>query len=136
MAWYAVSMALSLDLRQRIADALETGQTQKDIAHRFAVSIPTVERIARRVREGRSLKPGHSPGRSPQVTKEQYQAFQDLARSRTDWTLQSLALAWQEQGGKPLCESTVWRTLKRIEFTFKKSAESLPSEMPLNETSS
>jgi transposase len=136
MDWYAVPMALSLDLRQRIADALDTGQAQKDIAQRFAVSVPTVERIARRVRQGRSLEPGRSPGRSPQVTKEQYQAFQDLARSRTDWTLQSLGAAWQEQGGKPLCESTVWRTLKRIEFTFKKSAESQPNVMLSNETSS
>ncbi len=114
--------ALSLDLRQRVADALEGGQTQTSIAQRFAVSLSSVERIARKRREGQTLEPGVPPGKKPLVEQEQQEAFAQLAVSRTDWTLQTLAQAWQEQGGKALSQATTSRTLRRNGFSFKKSA--------------
>ena len=86
--------ALSLDLRQRIADAIEEGQTQTSIAQRFAVSLSSVERIARKRREGHGLEPGVPPGKKPLVEREQHEAFAQLAASRTDWTLQTLAQPW------------------------------------------
>ena len=116
--------ALSLDLRQRVADALESGQTQTSIAQRFAVSRSSLERIARKRREGQGLEPGLPPGKKPLVEPEQHEAFAQLAASRTDWTLQTLAQAWQEQGGKALSLATTSRTLHRNGFSFKKSAVS------------
>ncbi len=115
--------ALSLDLRQRVADALdalEEGQTQTSIAQRFAVSRSSVERIARKTREGQGLEPGVRPGKKPLVETEQHEAFAQLAASRTDWTLQTLAQAWQEQGGKALSQATTSRTLRRTGFSYKK----------------
>jgi transposase len=129
--------ALSLDLRQRIADALAAGQTQTSIAARFAVSLSSVERLARKRRHGQSLAPGVAPGKRPLVPAEQRDAFERLALSRTDWTLQTLADAWQAQeqeqaqaqaqaqgGGKALSPATVLRTLRRLGCSFKKSAAS------------
>lgn len=88
--------ALSLDLRQRVADALESGQTQTSVAERFAVSLSSVERIAHKRRAGQTLEPGVRPGKKPLVEQEQREAFAQLAASRTHWTLQTLALAWLE----------------------------------------
>ena len=113
--------ALSLDLRQRVADAVEAGHTQTSIAERFAVSLSSVERIARKRRAGHGLEPGVPPGKKPLVEPEQHEAFAQLAASRTDWTLQTLAQAWQEQaGGKALSLATTSRTLRRVGFSFKK----------------
>jgi transposase len=126
--------ALSLDLRQRIADALEGGQTQTSIAERFAVSRSSVERMARKRREGQGLEPGVRPGKKPLVERGQQEAFAQLAASRTDWTLQTLAQAWQEQGGKALSQATTSRTLRRTGFSFKKSAALPKSETKPNET--
>ena len=112
--------ALSLDLRQRVAHALESGQTQTSIAQRFAVSRSSVERIARKRRAGQGLEPGVPPGKKPLVEREQQEAFAQLAASRTDWTLQTFAQAWQEQGGKALSQATTSRTLRRNGFSFKK----------------
>lgn len=127
---------LSLDLRQRVAQALETGAAQSSIAQRFAVSLASVERIARKQRNQQSLTPKVSTGRRPRVAQEQRQAFEQLAASRTDWTLQTLAQAWQEQGGKALSPATTSRTLRRNGFSFKKSAASPASETRTNAASS
>ena len=119
---------LSLDLRQRVAQALETGASQASLAQRFAVSRASVERIARKKRNQQSLLPKRSTGRKPRVAPEQQPAFEQLAASRSDWTLQTLAHAWQEQaGGKALSLATTWRTLGRSGFSFKKSAGSPPT---------
>jgi len=128
--------ALSLDLRQRVANALEEGQTQASIAQRFAVSLSSVERIARKRRAGQGLEPGPRPGKKPLVEREQQEAFAQLAASRTDWTLQTLAQAWQEQGGKALSQATTSRTLRRNGFSFKKSAALPKSATRPNETPS
>jgi transposase len=116
--------ALSLDLRQRVADALADGQPQASVAQRFAVSRSSVERIARKRRQGHSLQPGVAPGKKPLVPEEQRDAFERLATLRTDWTLQTLADAWREQGGKALSLATTLRTLRRLGFSFKQSAAS------------
>ena len=87
--------ALSIDLRQRIAEALDAGQSQTSIAQRFEVSLSSVERLARKKRHGYSLEPGKSPGKKPLVAQGQQEAFEQLAAARTHWTLQSLADAWR-----------------------------------------
>lgn len=120
-----VMKALSLDLRQRIADALASGtSSQAAIAQRFCVSVPTVERLARKLRHGEDLTPKISTGRKPLIPPEQWPAFEDLARSKNDWTLATLAKAWQDKTGVPLSESSALRMLAKIGFTFKKSAAS------------
>lgn len=128
--------ALSLDLRQRIADALDTGATHPQIADRFAVSVPTVERIARKKRRGQDLKAGQSPGRNPCIPQDKWQEFQEVVASKKDWTALALAQAWQEKTGKPLSQSTVKRTLAKMGFVFKKNPKSHWSEIVLKEPSS
>lgn len=125
--------ALSLDLRHRIVAALDAGQTQASVAQRFVVSLTSVERLARKKRDEESLVPRRHLGKTPLVQKHEYEIFEALAASRTDWTLQNLAQAWQQQGGKPLSAATVLRTLRRTGFSHKKSAGSQVSAVKKNE---
>lgn len=122
--------ALSLDLRHRVSEAIDhdTLASYQDIAQRFAVSVSSVERLTRKKREGQSLAPGVGTGRKTKVAPEQVPSFEQLAASRTDWTLRSLSEAWQQQGGQSLSLSATQRTLQRIGFTFKKSAASPKKE--------
>jgi len=128
--------ALSLDLKQRIADAIETGATRHAIAERFAVSVPTVNRIARKKRRGQELKAGQSTGRNPSIAEDQWKDFEELVRSKQDWSATTLTLAWIEKTGINLSVSTTTRALRKIGFVFKKSPRLHWSEIKPNETSS
>ena len=128
--------ALSLDLRQRIADALETGATRHAIAERFAVSVPTVNRIARKRRHALDLKPGQSTGRKPSLPQDKWAEFEEMVRSKQDWTATTLTLAWIEKTGKNLSVSTITRALAKIGFVFKKKLKSRWSEIKPNGTNS
>lgn len=128
--------ALSLDLKQRIADAIETGATRHAIAERFAVSVPTVNRIARKKRRGQELKAGQSTGRNPSIAKDQWKDFEELVRSKQDWSATTLTLAWIEKTGINLSVSTTTRALRKIGFVFKKNPRLHWSEIKPNETSS
>jgi transposase len=128
--------ALSLDLKQRIADAIETGATRHAIADRFAVSVPTVNRIARKKRRGQELKAGQSTGRNPSIAEDQWKDFEELVRSKQDWSATTLTLAWIEKTGINLSVSTTTRALRKIGFVFKKSPRLHWSEIKPNETSS
>jgi transposase-like protein len=56
--------AYSEDLRQKIVEALERRRMNKsEAAHAFGVSLSSVKRYAKAVREGRSLSPGKAAGK-------------------------------------------------------------------------
>lgn len=112
--------ALSLDLRQRIVDALDSNATQLSIAGRFAVSRSTVERLAAKKREGRDLKPGSSTGRKPLVSLEKLDEFKEIVQLQKDPTAAEVAKAWQDKGGKAISVSTATRALHRMGYSFKK----------------
>ncbi len=109
-----VMRALSLDLRERIASALDSDPSDPlsayaAVAARFAVSTASVERVSHKKRLGQSLAPGVSSGRPPLVTPDRHASFETLAASRTDWTLQSLAAAWDEKSGRAVAITTTHR---------------------------
>ncbi len=55
--------AYSEDLRKKIVAAIERGMPKTQAARTFDVSLSSVKRYARRVRQGDSLTPKKSPGR-------------------------------------------------------------------------
>ena len=131
--------ALSLDLRQRILAAGQAGQTQSQIAQRFAVSQASVCRLLQQWGKTQNLTPKPRPGKRPLIPTEQLPQFDALVASRTDWTLTALADAWKQQTGVRLGISTLHRILKQRRFTHKKSdalpanatpTNALPSERP------
>lgn len=119
--------AYSLDLRQRVIDACQGGQSEREVAARFALSLSSVQRYKRAHRATGNLAPKPWPGRSPKIQKEQREPLHALVASKTDWTLVSLCAAWKEHGGTTVSRDVMGRTLARWGITHKKSLASRPS---------
>ena len=128
--------AYSLDLRERIATALQEGGKEKDIAARFDVSVSTVQRLDRRLRRQETIAPKPPLGRRPQMNGEDQAAFAAMLTERTDWTMQSMAAAWQERTGLLLPKSTLHDLLQRIGRRFKKRVGRPPKETRSSEQTS
>src|SRR5918997_5542110 len=118
-------MAYSMDLRERVARAHAESGSSGEVAETFGCSESWVRRVTRRLRETGSVAP-----RSTARTDDQ-RAYDDadeakiraLIRERPDATLAEVA----EAVGKPACEGTVSRTLKRMDLPRKKSRRTRPS---------
>ena len=115
--------AYSMDLRERIVEARRAGESVEGVAHRFGVCTKTVRVYEKRAAQGR-LSPTPRPGRERRLSQEEHAALGVLVQERSDWTLASLAQAWQEQGGDVLPSSTLHDALGRIGITFKKRVAS------------
>jgi len=121
--------AYSVDLRQRIVDALgEQGATIDSVAQRFCVSATSVKRYKGHLQETGSLSPKPWPGRPLKIKPDQEDRLRDLVASRTDWTLQRLCDAWHEQTGVSIFFGVMARTLARLKITYKKRAALLRKE--------
>jgi len=117
----------SADLRQRVVQALQDGQTQPAVAQRFDLSLSSVQRYARKWREHKDLAPKPTRGRARTLSQVQQSQLGDLVRSRSDWTLQSLSHAWQQHSGQSLSVATMHRCLHRGGYSFKRRAASPPT---------
>jgi transposase len=123
-----VMQAYSMDLRQRIVDALQEERATIDsVAQRFAVSAASVKRYKRLLKRTGSLAPKPWPGRVPKVAPAQEERLKGVVASKSDWTLQSLCLAWKEETGGEVAIDVMARTLARLRITYKKRAASLKS---------
>ena len=125
--------AYSLDLRQRIIDACNNGQSEKQVAERFAVSLGSVQRYKRQLKQRGTLKQKPWPGRAPKIKKDQKQDLLDLVAADSNATLDSLAEAWKEKHGLEIALDVMSRTLARFGITHKKRVELPPKETSTNE---
>ncbi|MDP9352503.1 MAG: helix-turn-helix domain-containing protein, partial [Chloroflexota bacterium] len=60
----------SVDLRQRIVEAVERGVPRSQVAEVFGVSLATIKRYLRRKRQTGDLTPKPRPGRPPLIRRE------------------------------------------------------------------
>lgn len=78
----------SLDLRERIVEAVREGTSQAQVAGHFRVSRATVERYWRLAREGRALAALPNRGSPPlRVPPEQHAWLLAQLVDQPDWTL-------------------------------------------------
>jgi transposase len=120
--------AFSLDLRQRVVDALQSGQTRPQVSERFGVSLATIDRLARQWRQTQDLNPRPIPGRARAITETEREILQTLVSTQEDPTLSSLSKAWEEKTGKKISLSALQRNLVWLGYSHKKSHVSPPSE--------
>ena len=112
--------AYSEDLRDRIARAVAAGRPKAEVARTFSVSVASVTKYVSLRRSARSLAPGKSPGRPQSVSPEQYPALEQQLRSHHDATLAEHVGLWETSHGVRLSVSGMWRTIRRLGWTFKK----------------
>jgi transposase len=112
-------VAYSIDLRERVLAAVDAGEeTQKQIARRFLVSARWIRKlIAQRDQTGEIGPKPHTGGRKPMIQGEAVQILRDTIAENSDATLNEVREAIGFEG----CLVTVWRTIKRLNITRKKS---------------
>jgi transposase len=115
--------AISMDLRVRIFEARRSGGTTAEVAERFAVSPAFVRRLMQRHRRTGSLAPSTARrGPRPRLA-ESADRLRELTARHPDLTPAEV----RDRLGVPVSALTVWRMLRRLGLTFKKSRSAPPS---------
>lgn len=118
---------LSLDLRERIVAAYEVGgASMAAIGRRFAVSGRVVGKLVRQKRELGTLAPQvHRRGRKPAVAGKKKEDLRAHLEQHPDATV----LERRDALGLKCTEKTLWQTLRKMGWRFKKSRRALPSRI-------
>lgn len=126
-----MARALSLDLRERVVEAVAKGMSCRRAAARFGVSASSAIRWAARVRSGGALAPMKQGGdrRSQRIEAEAAFLLGAVAE-QADMTLAELKGKLKERG-KSVGIGTLWRFFKRHRITLKKRLRMPPSSSVL-----
>jgi transposase len=111
--------AYSEDLRKKIVTALGRGMSKAEAARTFDVSLSSVKRYARTVRQGGSLTPKKSPGRTRKVDEKARVLLEKDVEERPDATISQKRRFLEHITGQDLSDSTVRRLMKRLGFSQK-----------------
>ena len=111
--------AYSEDLRKKIVTAIERGMSKAEAARTFSVSLSSVKRYARRVRQGGSLTPKKSPGRPRIVDQKARVLLEKEVEERPSATIGQRRSFLEHITGTTLSDSTVRRLMKRLGFSQK-----------------
>jgi transposase len=113
--------AYSEDLRKKIVAAIERGMSKAQAARTFDVSLSSVKRYARSVRQGGSLTPKKSPGTNPHSRREKAQLLleRDLEERPAATIGQRRRFLEHIITATTLSDSTVRRLMKRLGFSQK-----------------
>jgi transposase len=110
---------LSLDLRERIVAAYEAGGTSlAAVGRRFAVSGNVVGKLVRQKRElGTVASLVHRRGRKPAVQGKKLEQLRAHLEQYPDATV----LERRDALGLKCSEKSLWQTLRKMGWRFKKS---------------
>jgi transposase len=117
--------AYSLDLRQRIIDAVDAGTPHQQVAERFGVSRATVTRLVRLRRQTGDLLPRPRPGRPNRQGAALDAGLLPQLQDHPDATLAEHCRHWQERTGRRVSAATMRRAIRRAAWTVKQSPRSL-----------
>lgn len=109
--------AYSLDLRERVLRAWDSGTDAETIAATFSVSRAWVHRLVQRRRETGSCEPRRQTKFRARVLDGQEERLAALIAARPDATLAELRDELPTTAGL----STLWRAIDRLGFRFKKN---------------
>jgi transposase len=110
----------SEDLRWRVVRAVLIGTPRDEVADRFLVSVPTIERWLRQKRETGGLAPKPVPGPVAVKTTALMQALPERLAGHADATLEEHCSWWRDATGGEVSTTTVSRALTRMDWTRKK----------------
>ena len=120
--------AYSIDLREKIVDAIEQGMPKAQAARTFGVGISTVKRYASKAPRGESLEPGKAPGKRPKIDEKVRKLLEEDLHERPFLTLRQRCDYVETISGVSVSRSTMCRAIARIGSTRKKGDVALRSE--------
>lgn len=113
---------LSMDLRVRVAAALEQGETVRSAARRFGISAASAVRIGQRQRSGHGQVPGKVGGiRRAALAGEPGDWLLLRLAEKPDLTMRALTAELAARGVH-VAHGTVWRFVRQAGQTVKKRA--------------
>jgi transposase len=121
----------SKDLRIRAVAAVERGIPRREVVRAFAVSLTTLKRWLRMIREGEGLSPGVSTGRRRRIlgSLEEKRALWEQLEKNDDATLERHCELWERRTGVRVSVSTMSRAIRgRLGWTYEKRRWRPPSE--------
>ena len=113
--------AYSTDLKERLVRAVADGQPMREAARRFGVAVTTVKRAVMQERKTGSLGRKPIPGRPRELPSEQEVLLLARLEAAPDATVQEHCIWWAEHQGRQLSVTTMWRAIRRLGWTHKKS---------------
>jgi transposase len=117
--------AYSMDLRERVLKDCDAGMGTRAVAAKYAVSESWVRRLKQRRREDGSIAPrAATPGPKPALAPHA-DRLRQLVRDHPGLT----AAEYRDRLGVRASPLTVWRMLRRLGLTFKKSPSGRPSRI-------
>ena len=113
--------AYSVDLRQKIVEAVSIGTPKAQVARAFGVGLSTVKRYAGRVERGEGLAARKPPGKQRKVDATAEKLLERDLQERPTATLSQRRELLAGVAGIDLSDSTtVSRTLRHMVFSRKK----------------
>jgi len=112
---------ISMDLRNRIARAVERGSSIREAARRFAVSPSAAIKLMQRVRATGSAAPARHGGHRRPLLGPYEGDLHRLVEATPDITLAELQAALHQRVGIVAGLSTLHNALRRIGLRHKKS---------------
>jgi len=113
-----IMRAISDDLRLRIHEAYQAGESSAEVAERFAVSSAFVRRLEQRFRLTGSLAPRPHGGGRPAALVGRDDELRRAVRDDPDAT----PAEHRDRRQLPVARVTVWRALRRLRLTRKKKS--------------
>ena len=121
MSHHGVMDAYSEDLRRKIVEAVEERRmNQSEAARAFGVSLSSVKRYVKAVREGRSLSPATAPGKRPTLDEKARKLLEADVEERPFAKLKHRQEYLRKAAGVSVSESTLSRTIRSMGFGRKK----------------
>lgn len=111
----------SRDLRERLRQALASGLSAVEVAHRTGVSVSSLSRWQGKAETGQSLEPGHSPGGPRKIGPEAEPALRAQVAAHPDATLAEHCASWEQAGQEAVSVATMSRALARLGLPLTKS---------------
>ena len=114
--------AFSTDLRQRVLDAALRGHaTERQVAHRFGVSLGFVQKVKRRWRSAATAEPvAQRRGPAPALSDDDRAALAEQVRAVADATGDEHRVWLAAERGVVVSRSTVNRALAALGLSLKK----------------
>jgi len=117
--------AFSDDLRQRVVNAVLSGQTRRAVAECYDLAYATVVKWVARFKETGSYSPAQMGGYRKRLLLPHRDFILSVLQEKPHTTLHAMQQALLEQKGVKVSIDTIWRMLRHEGMRFKKKP-SLP----------
>jgi transposase len=112
--------AYSIDMRERVLQALDKGYPRTEIVKLFGVSRATIKRYLKRRRETGDVSVRPIPGRPSKKFAPLQSGLVAQLQAYPDVTLGKHCQIWEQEHGLRVSTTTMGRAIRRVGWTRKK----------------